>query len=511
MSKPCKLGYIFKFLLIPALAGIILGCGQNVKPNVPFPEDLPYGTDASETDDEFVIIEKKVRDAELIPADLMQIELKVYTVDSEASNLSGSIISNYREDGTLDWVKIYEYDGDQFTERVVEFNDAGMIASDVAYDFNGKAISKSVFEYDEYYRLTNEVSLSNSVTNYNVQYVFDDFGNTNEIVRYGEKGVFQGMRIFNYDDNNRLIDEALYNGDGYAFYEYVVTYTKKGNIETMTLNQADGTYDDYMVFGYDKEGLLESVNTYSDSEGRLKLITIYDYDFDEQTIRKSIYLTNGSMDHTLVIYYDDQGRWIQKEYLDRFGLNYRLMNWEYDEAGNMTNYESLLYGYVIEKYVSNFNELGLLTLAAEYGDNEELIHKTVFEYDDVGHLLAETYYGDEDEFDYRYEYYYNEYGELTNSTEYETDFLLDETVNYKYDRFGLLVREDETDYLYLDPMESLLIDATADVAIDTLDIQTVIRNTLIEYEYDVHGTLIGKTTYKGGEIVEVITGEAEYY
>ena len=182
-----------------------------------------------------------------------------------------------------------------------------------------KADNKTTFKYDKKGLKTERKEVDKDTTKNNrTTYKYDAAGNETEERLYDSKGDLKRVTTYKYDDRGNQIEYEEKDGKGKLTYK--LTYEYDNN----DFKVAGAAYESEKepVFKWtrknDEYGKCVEM-TKNNADGSFKTKTIYTYDAKENVVQMLYYKENGSIDET--------------------GNNV-FWSFEYDKAGNITNYTS---------------------------------------------------------------------------------------------------------------------------------------------------------------------------
>lgn len=353
--------------------------------------------------------------------------------DDRTGNKPGSAESGASEDGSgitkprgeLIWVK----------NKTVYYNEAGEI------------IEEEVYTYDETGRQIrmDYTYPGNNRTGYHV-YKYDENGNLVE-TRFKNETL---LRHCTYDENNNLLTDINYNGDGTVNNQKNYAYDGQGNlIELHTIDRWE------TIERYDSDGSLMERIEYQGGQQTEHSI----YDADENILKKH-YFSNGELRSYSVYTYDSAGKLAEENFYYADGTHREKKLYFYDDRGDNIRLEHH-YQYDMSEYGYYY----IATVLYTYDDNHNMIYEVGVDekgterywqswvYDENGNNIEwnnkRTIWND---WNYFIEidsatYTYNEHGDMLTRHRYSEDKWdseeYDTTWSYTYDNNGNMIEKIE--------------------------------------------------------------------
>ncbi len=278
-----------------------------------------------------------------------------------------------------------EYKGELLNQTTTEFNLRGDVESVVSVDDMLYAGESSTFEYDNHGRL---VSTSNSYAgaSFEHRYTLDDYGcivvdelylengllDSRKIVEYDRKGndveyrSVDGFGNINYvqnrtfDDNNRLIEVVIADGNDQVRSREVYTYDAEGRKTGITAYEGYDMLKSREEFIYGESGESVEHKCFSDLDELLSR-TIERYDAEGRLVELASYLTLETPESTKRITYDEVGRKSEERTTNAAGVDTLVASYKYDENGN-----------VVEVREQNIAERSLVVTIYVYDEKQNL-------------------------------------------------------------------------------------------------------------------------------------------
>ena len=319
-----------------------------------------------------------------------------------------------------------------------------------------------------------------------ISYVTDDDTRTYTVDYQNLNGTT--LELHGYDEYNNLMGKYFYNNYGtltksevYETHLNVMLYSKLFNnngIETIITS-----------YEYDNMGLL--LHSYENIASNGKLLSITDYEYDENDNLKSktytpkeieyqppastfnyVYndknllmeetsMSEGEINESYKYFYDDNDNLKKKIRLDTVSYEYTVT--DYNNNGlseTVTGYsdmtgsilyrttfdeyemplETIIYdedGLEISKQTRTYNELHLLEEQCIYDEYGSLSDKLRCKYDEYGNLIREiTYDPYNDLISLSYQYTYDEYGNRLTQTWYDENDTIQSIETVEYNEYG---------------------------------------------------------------------------
>ncbi len=226
-----------------------------------------------------------------------------------------------------------------------------------------------------------------------------------------EKGAFHYLRLYKFDINGNIIEEAQRDlpSGGSDHSKRVYKYDHNGNkIEDIYYNR-NGNLSSKVISKYDNNGYEIEAARYS-SSGQLEWKLIYQYDNKGNKILQKSFKNDTLMDKWTFTY-NKKGNLIEsKRYNDEITIN-GIYSYKYDDRENLIE-ESWRSGYdgeVIYKYTFEYDKKNLNTELRSYDKKDNIIYTHNYTYDEQGNLIHthiynnETYQNSEKHYQYTYD------------------------------------------------------------------------------------------------------------
>lgn len=192
-----------------------------------------------------------------------QIKEKNYNTDG---SVNVKIIFKYNNKGLKTEERPYGKDGTPYNYFNYSYNNVNQIISETLFHISKKTIiHKDSFEYDKKGNLITETSYNSKKMQAVSRYKYDGLSRKIEYNYYGINGLLKWIRKYNYDDNNRLLENIS-----------IDSYSKEMKRKT--------------GYKYDDFGNVNEKSEY-DADGSLKERTVYEYEYDKNNnwIKKITY------------------------------------------------------------------------------------------------------------------------------------------------------------------------------------------------------------------------------
>ena len=180
-----------------------------------------------------------------------QIEEKNYNTDGSVNH---KIIFKYNNKGLKTEKRPYHKDGKPFNYYNYSYNTANQMISDIWFNYsNNEIVEKHTYEYDAKGNLITETTYSRNSLSFraNSKYKYDDLGRKIEYNYYGRNGILKWIRKYNYDDNNRLLENILIDSDSKEMTRKTgYKYDDFGNVNEKSEYNSDGSLKERTVFEY---------------------------------------------------------------------------------------------------------------------------------------------------------------------------------------------------------------------------------------------------------------------
>ncbi len=182
-----------------------------------------------------------------------------------------------------------------------------------------KADNKTTFKYDKKGLKTESKEVDKDTTKNNrTTYKYDAAGNETEERLYEAKGDLKRVTTYKYDDRGNQIEYEMKDSKGKLILKLTCEYDKNGFKVSGATYKPESDKPTKWTRKNDGEGRCTEMTDYN-ADGSFKTKTAYTYDAKENVVQMLYYKENGSI--------DENG-------------NNVFRSFEYDKAGNITNYTS---------------------------------------------------------------------------------------------------------------------------------------------------------------------------
>ena len=220
------------------------------------------------------------------------------------------------------------------------------------YKEDGSVNVLKQYEYDEAGNLLKEVIITDEETLVNqYAYTYDDAGNMMESVSFYDEETPKYRNT--YDEKGNLIEIIEYDENGETVCTEQCSYDDKGNMLTYAVVSEEYNY--HTEFTYDNDDEVIRYLYVDDISGDENSV-IYNITKEDNVVAKeSIEYFNGEEINyqKLVSEYDENGKLVHAELFDKDGMSIASDYIEYDEKGNETYALKGLTG-AVEEYIINY-------------------------------------------------------------------------------------------------------------------------------------------------------------
>ncbi len=218
-------------------------------------------------------------------------------------------------------------------KKTFKYDSKGNIIEEKEFLANGKLRRKQIFEYDEFDNLTSKIDSCHYFSKHTFKNNYNESSKIIEAQAYDSENKYLGKTTFTYDKNQNKIMESRFYNDG-RLHSY--TKYEKGNIiEESNLTVTQKKNYKYNLKGnpvkrkaYNFDGSLYSITKYNKAGSRIKEVsyksrdkgrkTIFKYDSHGNPVKSISYDKTGMKHKTSYkTFYDHEGNWIKKMFIDR--------------------------------------------------------------------------------------------------------------------------------------------------------------------------------------------------
>ncbi|OHX63932.1 hypothetical protein [Flammeovirga pacifica] len=239
-----------------------------------------------------------------------------YTYYASNDTLKGQTCCEYNINGKL--VQVLDYDSEYqlFSKKIYKY-DAQSNLIEESY-LQGKKLLKQIkYKYSKRGKLIEEV-FKDQFSNGKTKYVYDAKTDLKiEEHYYNRKDSLYSKAKFTYNDNNILLEKAVYQY-GKHYKGDVYTYDENENLIKhfdFSKNSTIG-YEHTNTYKYNEKN--QKIEKKLVSANELRNHIIYEYDDAGNVIKEEIIVDRGSKDITrkTLISYDNHGNWLTKTYFE---------------------------------------------------------------------------------------------------------------------------------------------------------------------------------------------------
>ena len=431
----------------------------------------------------------------------------------------------YEEDGRKKKCIEYNGDGDIFSYKECEYDEAGHVTKEEYHDF----ADRIEYYYTYQYRYNEAGDIEKKICydedgsiSYWYEYQYDEAGHELSELTYGTDGIYRRSEQ-KYDRNGNEI-RFTYIVDGEVTMQLEFSRDEWGNVteergrslaKEWDANTYEYEYETvYVPFRQYTRAVVVNKKEYHDGE----LITETEYDKAGNKIKQIIYNSDGNMYTQKKYTYDNAGN--LTEYEDyTSGVNNYKETYEYDEAGDRTGRMDYFDDDLYRRWEYEYDEAGRLKHYSVYNGDGDICgyEDHVYEYDEAGNVIKDVtsgydtagadstngswYYTDEDQYQYdktgnieketHYwngdlfywsEWEYDEKGQLLTEIEYYDDGVSIRTKDeYEYDSDGKRIKRIRTEY---EKTEKEITEYRYDEWGNLIEEKTGAESNTYEYEYE---------------------------
>ncbi|MCH5269447.1 MAG: hypothetical protein J1E83_01735 [Lachnospiraceae bacterium] len=177
-----------------------------------------------------------------------------------------------------------------------------------------------------------------------IKYEYDADGNQIRVLSYDEVGTYYEYK---YDDSGNLSEEVSYE-NGVMFRHVKYEYDEDGHRIKSQIIYNDDRFKMLTVYEYHYYGNLIRKTTYYYSGRKIsKISDEYEYDWGSNLMIRKAFCREDILDGTEEYAYDSSGNLIKEESYDAEGNAFWFIRYDYDKNGNMIEETTLSY---IQKY-----------------------------------------------------------------------------------------------------------------------------------------------------------------
>ncbi|MBD5453147.1 MAG: hypothetical protein HDR30_02320 [Lachnospiraceae bacterium] len=427
----------------------------------------------------------------------------------------------YEEDGRKKKCIEYNGDGDIFSYKECEYDEAGHVTKEEYQDF----AERIEYYYTYQYRYNEAGDIEKKICydedgsiSYWCEYQNDEAGHELSELTYGTDGIYRRSEQ-KYDKNGNEI-RVTYIVDGEVTMQLEFSRDEWGNV-TEERGRSLAKEWDTNTYEYEYETVYVPSRQYTQAvvvnkkeyhDGALTTETVCDRAGNKT--KRTWYNSDGSIERWAEYQYDENEKMIKEVRHDGDGSIYVQNKYTYDNVGNLMVYESASDDHN-SKETYEYDEAGDMIRFVEYFD-DDLYRRTEYEYDTAGKLVGYTVYnGDGNMCGYQiHAYEYDEGGNVIKDVTYGYDTANADSsmgswhysYECQYDKAGNM----EKKISYITDDEYFMSEWEYDekgrllTEIEYYDDGVSIR-TKDEYEYDSDGKRIKRIRTEYGETEEEIT------
>lgn len=195
------------------------------------------------------------------------------------------------------------------------------------------------------------------------------------------------------DSSGNLRRMSCYDSDGTLLWYHIYTYDAERRVSSATSFSAAGSQTGHVDCVYDDEGrpLVTYTNYVIDESGSINgPIEKREIEYDENG-RKSvdrIYRPSGSLDHTTVYQYNEDGKLVRADVYTNNSLNTYTL-YQYDSNGTQRSDSYHANGQPFGDYsITEYNDAGLAITHRRYRQDDSLCYESFSYYDEEGNYIG---------------------------------------------------------------------------------------------------------------------------
>ncbi len=232
----------------------------------------------------------------------------------------------------------------KFGDTVKEVHDKNIIL----FNESGNMIESNGFLQKDNYNYNNKENVideniyeANGFDNAKRTYNYDEKGNMVEISWYNSYLDDLQKVFYNYDTKGNVIEKIIMGG------KYLFKYDEKGNKIEENNYDVNDSLNSKLKYKYDNKGNVIEINGY-DSYGWLSSKVTYKYDNKGNVIELNQYQpdpVSKGLDYKNILKYDSKGYIIEKDRFNSHGNFYLKYTFKYDNKGNVIERNTYDYSY----------------------------------------------------------------------------------------------------------------------------------------------------------------------
>lgn len=359
---------------------------------------------------------------------------------------TGAVVANVnfqRFDFNGDKIAEYTIDGDGVvkSKKIFIYNEERQLIQELRYDEKARLSLTTGYEYGENKRMDRVTFQKHSIRGgtyieFIHLYTYDDRNRVVRMEKYTSKNELTEVRIYKYNDSERLRETVIKNAEGRIKGRLQTKYDNRNNVISEKSYGDSEEQRSSVGYEYRYDAFGKWVCKYESMDGELEQIVKrdIDYGFDAvdrerlllkgkvKSLRQSSYVAvargeeilRGAKQGEFVDYLFDMDGWIlsEKRYSDK-GILQQTIDKTYGEEGNlMADTVSDGKGDKISYTVYSYGNDKRMRSKTVHNMDGTLLNKTVYKYDVEGNQVKEMTYGKDGRLYLEYDNQYNAYGQL---------------------------------------------------------------------------------------------------
>jgi len=301
-----------------------------------------------------------------------------------------------------------------------EPSEIGVVMYENSYDTNGNLLDSTLYKggaisfiekysYNDNNDLIERAVFDSSGNKLQLsKRTFNKNGNEAEFLLYNGDSLYY-KQYKEYDDQNKLIKLVEYNQDGKTQIISLFEYNDLGEVITETQTNGAGNILSKIVYSFDENGnktSITSYNTYGNTEGKTVLS---DYENGSAKIIEK-YDSNDSLYASYQYDYNEKGNETKSIIYNGVGQIIRQSNTSYDGSGNKVQFEIFegevgFLGKDVISYNKNNQEIELIV----FDGKDKQVKRKETKYNDKQLIWKEVTYNKVDEPVYQFVYNYTHF------------------------------------------------------------------------------------------------------
>lgn len=175
--------------------------------------------------------------------------------------------------------------------------------------------------------------ISKGERSFGTVFKFNQFGNLTELTDYDNNGDLKRKRIYEYDKENKLLEEKLFE-NGSLYDKWVSEYDSNGQDIERIRYLGNGSISNSIISKYD-EGGMKIERIHKDESGSITGREIFKYNEIGQNIERLWYNENGILDVKVLNEFDRNNNKINEKFYKSDEIISSETDYRFDDFGNM--------------------------------------------------------------------------------------------------------------------------------------------------------------------------------